>query len=124
VKILFVCLGNSVRSIMAEYIAREKFGLDSDSAGLSPSEEVYSMTWESLMEVGIKKDDWKKPVGISEKLVQKWDKIISLDKQATEELKKQGITVIEWDIQDPTGYPIDKFKQTRDEITNKIKQIS
>lgn len=60
-KILFLCTGNSARSIMAEY-AMKKFlygqgKFESHSAGASPKGEVHPMTLRVLAEAGIDASD-------------------------------------------------------------------
>jgi arsenate reductase len=53
--LLFICLGNSCRSIMAEALARHFHGdvLEPASAGLSPLGEVVRETLKVLAEMGV-----------------------------------------------------------------------
>ena len=54
-KVLFICLGNSCRSIMAEAVARHRCGdrWDAASAGLSPLGIVAPETLKVLAEIGV-----------------------------------------------------------------------
>src|SRR4030067_1068483 len=54
-KVLFICLGNSCRSIMAEAIARHRCGdrWEAASAGLSPLGFVAPETLQVLAEMGV-----------------------------------------------------------------------
>ncbi len=54
-KVLFVCLGNSCRSIMAEALARHRLGdcWEAASAGLSPLGFVAPETLVVLAEIGV-----------------------------------------------------------------------
>jgi protein-tyrosine-phosphatase len=54
-QLVFICLGNSCRSIMAEALARHRFGeaLAVASAGLSPLGEVAPETLQVLAELGV-----------------------------------------------------------------------
>jgi arsenate reductase len=54
-KVLFICLGNSCRSIMAEALARHRCGdrWAAASAGLNPLGFVAPETLEALAEVGV-----------------------------------------------------------------------
>jgi arsenate reductase len=53
--LLFICLGNSCRSIMAEALARHLYGelLEAVSAGLQPLGRVAPETLEVLAEIGV-----------------------------------------------------------------------
>jgi arsenate reductase len=54
-QLVFICLGNSCRSIMAEALARHRFGeaLAVASAGLSPLGQVAPETLQVLTELGV-----------------------------------------------------------------------
>jgi arsenate reductase (thioredoxin) len=54
-KVLFICLGNSCRSIMAEALARHRCGdrWDAASAGINPLGFVAPETIEVLAEMGV-----------------------------------------------------------------------
>jgi arsenate reductase (thioredoxin) len=54
-KVLFICLGNSCRSIMAEALTRHRCGdrWDPASAGLNPLGWVAPKTLEALAELGV-----------------------------------------------------------------------
>jgi hypothetical protein len=56
IRILFVCAGNTCRSVLAEYIARYRFGnvVESASAGIKPQTAAdASSAIETLKDIGI-----------------------------------------------------------------------
>lgn len=57
-RVLFVCVGNSCRSPMAEALARYKHGdvIDPTSCGLAPASIIQANTYECLREVGVPYD--------------------------------------------------------------------
>jgi protein-tyrosine-phosphatase len=54
-RVLFLCTGNSARSIMAEAIANQLFGerLAASSAGAQPRGEVHPLAFKTLMSHGL-----------------------------------------------------------------------
>ncbi|MEZ5362410.1 MAG: low molecular weight phosphatase family protein [Bryobacterales bacterium] len=54
-RVLFVCIGNSCRSPMAEAIARSEYNdvLEAESAGIAPAPIVQPQTYESLKEINV-----------------------------------------------------------------------
>lgn len=123
-RVLFVCLGNSVRSIMAEYLADQLDWVDASSAGVYPSSSIYFMTIKSLAETDIFVDAGRKPTSFSNRLDEEWDLIISLDPKATEEITNFNVPddtkLITWNIKDPTGHPLQEFNKVRDKLRDKI----
>jgi arsenate reductase len=55
ISVLFLCAGNSARSILAEAIANEQFGdrLEAFSAGSEPKGEVHPLALETLKAEGV-----------------------------------------------------------------------
>jgi len=58
IRILFLCTGNSARSILAEAIANQAFGdrLIASSAGSQPKREPHPMTFDTLRAHGLTTD--------------------------------------------------------------------
>ncbi len=68
-KVLFICLGNSCRSIMAEALARHRCGdrWEAASAGINPLGFVAPETLEVLAEMGVS------PAGLYSKGLEEFD---------------------------------------------------
>jgi len=123
VKIVFVCVENARRSQMAEGFANAlgQAKLEVYSAGSSPSSQIDSSVIEVMKEKGIDLSG-KRPKGLNDLPPIEMDYLITMGCEETcpAVLAKQ---VIEWQIPDPKGKPIEVFRQVRDLIEQKVKTI-
>jgi len=104
--ILFVCIGNSCRSPMAEAIARHLGGsrVDARSAGLAPAGFVAGGTLTALEALGYSAEGlWSK--GLDDVFVQDLDVVVSLlGKEALDLLPRgTGARREVWTVLDPFG---------------------
>ncbi len=100
-KVLFVCIGNAVRSQMAEAFAR-KYGsdlLEPQSAGLAPALFVAPLAGKVLEERGIEiGDQYSKGLG---EVVGAFDVIVNI---SGERLPHPfNLRARDWDVRDPFG---------------------
>jgi protein-tyrosine-phosphatase len=122
-KIVFVCVENARRSQMAEGFANA-FGqgkLEVYSAGSSPSSQIDPLVIEVMKEKGI--DLFRKrPKGLNDLPPVEMDYLITMGCEETcpAILAKK---IIEWEIPDPKGKPIDFFREVRKVIENKVKVL-
>lgn len=119
-KIVFVCVENARRSQMAEGFANA-FGqgkLELYSGGSSPSSQIDPLVIEVMKEKGIDLSG-KRPKGLNDLPPIEMDYLVTMGCEETcpAVLAKQ---VIEWQIPDPKGKPIDFFREVRDIIENKV----
>ena len=120
-KILFVCVENARRSQMAEGFANA-FGqgkLEVYSAGSRPSFEIDPLVIEVMKEKGIDLTA-KRPKGLNDLPPIEMDYLITMGCEETcpaIPVKR----IIEWDIPDPKGKPIEVFRQVRNLIEEKVK---
>ncbi len=84
IRVLFVCTGNSARSIMAEALLRRKGGADFEvaSAGTEPR-GVNPLTVRVLEEAGIDASG-ARSTSVTEYLGQRWDYVVTVCDQARE----------------------------------------
>ena len=119
-KVLFVCVGNSCRSQMAEGWAKH-LGIEASSAGCHPSAfGVARNSVEAMAEVDIDISDHRpKPVFLF--FEQEFDHIFSMgdDVQCPREIKVEG----DWGLPDPIGLDIDKYREIRDQIEQKVRAL-
>jgi len=82
IRILFVCTGNSARSVMAEALVRTKGGdaFDVHSAGTDPR-GINPLTLEVLAEAGIDAS-WARSKSVTEYLGQKFDYVVTVCDEA------------------------------------------
>jgi len=122
-KIVFVCVENARRSQMAEGFANA-FGqgrLEVYSGGSSPSSQIDPLVIEVMKEQGIDLSG-KRPKGLNDLPPIEMDYLVTMGCEETcpAVLAKQ---VIEWQIPDPKGKPIEVFRQVRDLIEEKVRTL-
>ena len=124
-KLLFVCVENAGRSQMAEAFAKHhgKGRVEAMSAGTVPSNEVNPKVVYVMREkgIGISKN---KPKSLSTKMIEEADMMVVMGCDA------QGFCpaplpkkVVNWELEDPKGKPIEKVRQIRDEIERRVKKL-
>lgn len=114
-KVLFVCIGNSCRSQMAEGFARA-YGADvlvAASAGLMPAATVAPDTARAMQEKNISLRDHF-PKHIRQLGRARFDLIVNMSGEALEAIP--GDSVISWDVTDPIRETYDRHCEIRDEI--------
>jgi arsenate reductase len=122
-RIVFVCVENARRSQMAEGFANA-FGegrLEIFSAGSSPSSQIDPLVIEVMKEKGIDLSG-KRPKGLGDLPPVEMDYLITMGCEETcpAVLAKK---VIEWQIPDPKGKPIEVFREVRDILENRVKNL-
>jgi arsenate reductase len=123
--VLFVCVENAGRSQMAEAFA-SKYGKDKlvvFSAGNKPADRVNPVVVEVMKEKGIDIST-NKPKLLTYQMAQDSDLIVTMG------CNEQGICpgpffkpIIEWKLEDPKGEPIEKVRETRDEIERRVREL-
>jgi len=122
--ILFVCKGNSGRSQMAEafFNSLSKRG-KAISAGTNPDKEIHPWTIQLMREVGIDVVH-QKPKLLTDELIRKADKIIIMDSDLLEDIPSENLSKLEnWQIEKLLGKPIERVREIRDEIRERIEQL-
>jgi protein-tyrosine-phosphatase len=124
-KLLFVCVENAGRSQMAEAFAR-KYGVgkvEAWSAGTIPSKEINPVVVQVMSEKGIDMSG-KKPKLITNQMVQEADSIIVMGCSAEGFCPAPLLgKVVDWNIEDPKGRPIERVREIRDEIERKVRNM-
>ena len=116
--LLFVCVGNSCRSQMAEGIARS-LGYNASSAGTHPASLVNSTAIIACEEIGI--DISKQiPKNVVEFSAKDFDLVISMG---------CGVSCPDmridqdWELEDPFEQSVDVYRNTRDEIQRRLESL-
>ena len=121
-RILFVCVGNSCRSQMAEAFAnhRSTGRVRAWSAGSRPLGTIIPRTRVVLEEKGISLErQWSK--GLSDVPLEEMNVVVSMGNEVDFPLP-QGFSgrFIEWNIPDPYGYDLGDYRGIRDLIERKV----
>jgi arsenate reductase len=122
-KILFVCVQNASRSQMAQGFA-EAFGkgrVEVYSAGSRPSSQINPLAIEVMKEKNIDLSG-RRPKGLHDLPPVEMDYLITMGCEETCPAVPAR-KVIEWQIPDPKGKPIDEIRRIRDTLEAKVKEL-
>jgi protein-tyrosine-phosphatase len=122
-RVLFVCVGNSGRSVMAERLFSRLAGdrHEARSAGTEPGEAAHPQVLEALAEIGIDAGDHVPHRLAAEDLA--WaDVAVST---CSEEVcpVTPGVRRISWVFRDPKSLPLEQVRPIRDEIERHVEQL-
>ena len=120
--VLFVCVGNSGRSLMAErLLLRESDGRhQARSAGSAPGTQAHPQVLEALAEIGIDASDHV-PQKLDEGLVEWADVVVATCDDACPVIP--GKRYVAWDLPDPKTMPLDDVRLLRDEIERRVHEL-
>ena len=121
-KILFVCVENAGRSQMAEAFFKKFMpkGFEVISAGTKPSDKVNSIVLQAMNEIGIDMKN-QTPKTISQQIISESEKAVNMgciDQESCPALFLKD--VLDWQIPDPKGKPIEQVREIRDQIKSKV----
>lgn len=120
--LLFVCVGNSCRSQMAEGLARALGGdrVRATSAGAVPADVVAPKAVQVMEELGIDISG-QQPKLISRELVDAADAVFIMGCDARSVCPASFLErAIDWELEDPMGQGVDKYREVRDLIRKHI----
>ena len=121
--VLFVCIGNSGRSQMAEaFFNKLSKTWKAISAGTKPDDNIHPYTIRVMKEVGVDVSK-QKPKMLTREMIEKADKIITLGCGADVCPASYLPKVEDWAIEEPYGKPIDKVREIRDQIKGKVEKM-
>jgi protein-tyrosine-phosphatase len=126
-RVLFVCIGNSCRSPMAESIARRDSShvFDSTSAGLTPLGVVQKQTIETLADNGypvedlssnaIRNDEWTAA-----------DLVVNMSGYPKQRVfpRTEWHKVEDWNVEDPYGSDPIVYQKIFDDIRTRIESLT
>jgi arsenate reductase len=123
VNVLFVCVGNAGRSLMAERFLRE---LASDrhearSAGSDPGTAPHPQVVEALREIGIDASDHL-PRKLDQTLLAWADLAVSTCSEEVCPITP-GVRRISWEFPDPKNRPLEQVRVIRDEIKHSVEEL-
>ena len=120
-RVLFVCIGNSCRSQMAEGFAKA-YGADviaAASAGLSPATMIAPLTIQILEEHNVRIDGHF-PKGLDIAVREPVDLLVNMSGRP---LSLPGIKGIEWRVQDPIGLKDSVYREVAAQIESLVMRL-
>ena len=124
--ILFVCIHNSGRSQMAEafFNLLAKGKAKGISAGTQPGDKVNPVVAEAMKELGIDISG-NKPKALTLEMVEAADKMITMGcgDDAAGLCPAKIIETEDWALDDPKGQPLEKVRQIRDEVKERVTKL-
>lgn len=125
-KILFVCVGNTCRSQMAEGFAKAWGGdsIEVKSAGTSAMGIVNRATMEAMKEIGIDISDHESKQ-LTLDMIEWADIVVTLGCASAQDICPPSYKgqKIDWKVGDPLGKPPEVMRAVRDDIGNKVKGL-
>lgn len=119
---LFVCNHNAGRSQMAQAFF-ERYAPDGavgESAGTEPAARVWPEVIEVMREVGIEIAD-RTPKRLTVEMQQRADLAVTMG--CGDACPYVPTSVVDWDLPDPAGRPIDEVRAVRDTIEQRVKKL-
>jgi len=123
VNVLFVCVANSGRSVMAEHLFRRIADgrHEARSAGSEPGDAPHPNVVAALAEVGLDASGHV-PQRIDSEALAWADVAVST---CAEEVcpVTPGVERISWVVRDPKGLPLEEVRPIRDELAARVEQL-
>jgi arsenate reductase len=122
VNVLFVCVANSGRSVMAERIFRRAAAgrHEARSAGSEPGAAVHPEVLRALTELGIDASDHR-PHVLDGDAVDWADVVVATCDDACPVVP--GKRYVSWQLPDPKNEPIEWVREIRDEIARRVDDL-
>jgi arsenate reductase len=121
--VLFVCVANSGRSVMAERLFRRAAGEHhaARSAGSAPGAAVHPEVLEALQEIGIDASDHA-PRKLDDEAIAWADVVVATCDDACPVVP--GKRYISWQLPDPKGRPLDEVRAIRDDTATRVAELA
>lgn len=118
-RVLFVCVGNQGRSVMAERLFRRAAAgrHEARSAGSSPGKDVHPVVVQALGEVGVDASDHV-PHRLDDEHVRWAEVVVATCDDACPVIP--GKRYVGWQLPDPKGRPLDDVRAIRDDIARRV----
>src|SRR5215208_3587854 len=114
-RVLFVCVANSGRSVLAERLFRVATNgrHEARSAGSAPGPSAHANVVDALREVGLDAADHV-PRALDDEAIAWADVVVATCDDACPVV--HGKRYVAWDLPDPKNRPLDEVRTIRDEI--------
>jgi len=122
-EVLFVCVHNAGRSQMAAGLLDKHAGgrVHVRSAGSTPADEIHPAVVEAMQELGIDLS-WEFPKPLADEFVRAADVVVTMGCGDACPVFP-GIRYLDWELDDPSGLPLDQVRPIRDEIDRRVREL-
>ena len=122
-RVLFVCVANGGRSVLAERLFRRAAAgrHEARSAGSAPGPAAHPAVLEVLRELGIDASDHV-PHRLDDERIEWADVIVATCDDACPVIP--GKRYISWNLPDPKGRPLDEVRAIRDDISDRVAELA
>ena len=124
-RLLFVCVGNSCRSQMAEGLARAMGGgaVEARSAGTAPGDRVAPKAVEVMRELGVDISGGS-PKPLTGEMLEWADRSFTMGCDARDMCPATWLANSgDWELEDPMGKGVEKYREVRDDIRRRMKDM-
>jgi arsenate reductase len=120
--VLFVCVANSGRSLMAERLFREAADgrHDARSAGSRPAPIAHPRVLTALRELGLDVSDHR-PAKLDQDHIDWADVIVATCDVACPVVP--GKRYVSWQLRDPMALPLAEVREIRDDIARRVRNL-
>jgi len=127
ISILFVCVENAGRSQMAEAFAMKQ-GMNASSAGTVPSSKVNPIVVQAMKEKGIEIGS-KAPRMLTTEMISQASLVVTMGCSVEEACPRPMLAqmqkkLVDWNLADPKGKPIEEVRKIRDEIERRVGELA
>lgn len=122
-QILFVCVENAGRSLMAEaFMKKYAPHMRAASAGTRPAAQPHPVVVAAMREVGI--DVTKKPEPMTDAMIRNSDRIVNMGCIDQESCPAMFVRdVDDWGMPDPKGMSLEDVRRIRDRIRAQVQEL-
>jgi len=119
--VLFVCVGNSGRSQMAEayFNHAAPVGMQAFSAGTQPASQINPLAVEAMRQIGIGMGG-QTPKLLTPEMLAAASRVISMGCGVAETCHALFVPAEDWQLDDPAEQPIEKLRQIRDAVVERV----
>jgi len=123
-KVLFLCIGNSCRSPMAEALARHLAAdvIEASSAGISPLGKIAEPVRRVLLERGVSCDG-QSSKGLTQQDARGADLIVNMTGMRLGGMLA-GLPVEDWEVEDPYGENMEIYRRVCDGIEERVSALA
>lgn len=121
-RILFACIGNSGRSIMAEAFARHHGGarVEARSGGSRPLGHVLPLVVDAMREKGIDVSGYPSRGFDLDWITQRCDLVVTMGCGDDGCPAFVGKRMVDWELPDPKGMDLEGVRAVRDDIERRV----